>query len=431
MEVIRKTQLAGGKAGYRSDPNAIIADPFEHLEVHHGGADGWITLASKSPRWRYYHYKPEELAEALKEWVGVDSYYSLNTFFKPVRSIESVRELRACWADVDSHRLGYPDWYTHDKLELEVWGEALPPPNLVIFSGRGLFPLWLIEPAPVAALPLWYAIQRYICQTLAYVGADPRSIDAARVARIAGSISSKSGKPVEVRFHHDYRYSLRELKEYLPPLEHKAKKVTLRGIDRTRNLARLYNLYTLHWARIQDLLKLVELREYHMTGHREITCFLYRYWVAVFQDDPEAALAATLELNRTFTEPLPEREVVTATRSAERAYRRKVETGRGYEYSNRKLIEVLSITPEEQQHLKTIIGKAEKYRRKNKARTAKRRGEGVRPRAEYEADRKASKQEKLELLRQAMAANPGASGRQLARLTGLSESYVRKLKAEL
>lgn len=60
-----------------------------------------------------------------------------------------------------------------------------------------------------------------------------------------------------------------------------------------------------------------------------------------------------------FKEPLHEKEVIIDTKSAEKAYEI-----RKYKYTNDKLIKILGITLEEQQHLKTIIfSSKEKYRR--------------------------------------------------------------------
>ena len=56
--------------------------------------------------------------------------------------------------------------------------------------------------------------------------------------------------------------------------------------------------------------------------------------------------------------PFPTREVLTDTKSAEQAY-----IDKRYKYTNAKLIKILEITLDEQQHLKTIISSKEKYRR--------------------------------------------------------------------
>ncbi|BDR74103.1 hypothetical protein K144316041_p10310 (plasmid) [Clostridium tetani] len=75
----------------------------------------------------------------------------------------------------------------------------------------------------------------------------------------------------------------------------------------------LIQLYSLHYARLRDLVKLMELREgmcrmeddsLKATGQREFMCFLYRYWSSCYEWDIENALKSTLDFNKQFREPL-------------------------------------------------------------------------------------------------------------------------------
>src|SRR5699024_590753 len=118
--------------------------------------------------------------------------------------------------------------------------------------------------------------------------------------------------------------------------------------------------------RVIDIAKVCELRDYDVEGHREIILFLYRYFSACFTEDTEEALNRALELNAMFKNPLPENEVIQDTKSATRAYENRL-----YKYTNTKLIEILDITLDEQQHLITIISGKEKSRRSAKEQKAK------------------------------------------------------------
>ena len=180
-----------------------------------------------------------------------------------------------------------------------------------------------------------------------------------------------------------------------------------------------------------------------MTGYREITLFLYRYWSCCFTGDPQEALQQTLEFNQTFTHPLSRKEAVKATVSAQKAWEAKSDKtanerakamgypGAGYRISNTTLIDWLDITPEEQKHLSTIIGPKEKRARDLIAKEEKRRAEGIRPMAEYNQERSEQKGSKKEILKKAMAENPNASIRKLAQITGISKSHVGDLKKEI
>ncbi|WP_035185834.1 replication protein, partial [Alteribacter aurantiacus] len=349
-----------------------------HAWFHHNGGDGWVTVAKRNGQedWKQYHYKPEDLADRLANWIGEDVYFSQNTFFKPQRNIENIRQLRSLYIDLDFYLFNYePDWIL-GKLEYEYFGQAVPEPNILIFSGQGLVLIWLLEPIPQQALPLWQAVQNHFLGTLKTLGGDEKASDAARVFRIAGSINSKNGEMVKAEYRHDYRYVLRDLQhDYLPDLTPEIQPgVKKRG--RKKKVAHLFTTYKLHYARLLDLVKLVEMRSYDVTGYRETICFLYRYWLCCYTNAPAEALNQTQTLNLQFREPLPLKEVERATRSAEKAWKaknseeanavaiKKGYPGAGYNISNKKLIMWLDITAEEQTELRTIISAEEKRKRK-------------------------------------------------------------------
>ncbi|PEK23044.1 replication protein, partial [Bacillus pseudomycoides] len=73
----------------------------------------------------------------------------------------------------------------------------------------------------------------------------------------------------------------------------------------------------------------------------------------------------------------------------------------------------------------------EKQRRDTERKRAKRRAEGVATRKEYLAAENEKKQDRLFQLKEVMAANPKAPQRKIAKIMGVSESYVRKLKKQL
>ena len=89
---------------------------------------------------------------------------------------------------------------------------------------------------------------------------------------------------------------------------------------------------------------------------------MYRYYLCYFKEDIEKSLNDTLELNNMFKQPLKEKEVISATKSAETVFK---DQNKDYKYKNETLINLLGITDEEQKEMKTIISKEEYNRRKN------------------------------------------------------------------
>lgn len=402
---------------------------------------GWITLAKKDPhtkRFFQYHYQPEELASSLSEWTGEDVYFSQNTFFKPQRRIDNIRQLRSLYVDLDVYTKGLePEWVL-GKLEHEYFGQTIPEPNLVVFSGRGLVLIWTIDPIPYMAMPLWRAVENYLVDQMKELGADIKATDPARIFRLAGSINSKNKALVKAEYRHAYRYDIHDLQyDYLPELSPKAQDPKKRGPK--PKVLRMFNTYTLHLSRARDIAKLVELRQGDMEGYRETTCFLYRYWTCCLSNDPARALDDTLDLNSEFIKPLPQKEVINATKCAQKAWEAKSNEkanelakamgypGAGYNLKNSKIIEWLDITPEEQTHMSTIIGSQEKRRRNTAAKMESRRAQGVQPREVYLSEA----EQKRNIIRKAIKENPTMSIRALAQLTGQSRSAVQRVKAEV
>src|SRR5699024_7825989 len=151
-----------------------------------------------------------------------------------------------------------------------------------------------------------------------------------------------------------------------------------------------------------------------------------------------------LDFNEEFAKPLSEREVITATRSAEKAWDAKNNEeantiaklkgfhGAGYNISNEKLIKWLDITEEEQRELNTIIGTHEYNRRKRiRDRQYKREKRGSVTRNKYIATEKEKTEDKLFLLEQAMKKYPNAKGKELAKLLSVTPARISQLKRQL
>lgn len=403
---------------------------------------GWITLAKKDPhtkRFFQYHYQPEELASSLSEWTGEDVYFSQNTFFKPQRRIDNIRQLRSLYVDLDVYTKGLePEWVLC-KLEHEYFGQTIPEPNLVIFSGRGLVLIWTIDPIPYMAMPLWRAVENYLVEQMKELGADIKATDPARIFRLAGSINSKNHALVKAEYRHAYRYDIHDLQyDYLPELTPKAQEPKKRGPK--PKVVRMFNTYTLHLSRARDIARLVELRQGDMEGYRETICFLYRYWTCCLSNDPERALDDTLDLNSEFIKPLAQKEVINATKCAQKAWEAKSNEkanelakamgypGAGYNLKNSKIIEWLDITPEEQTHMSTIIGSQEKRRRNLLLKEEQRRAKGVRPMETYNQERKQKVQDKATILKQLMKNHPTWTNAQLAEEMNTTVRTIQRLK---
>ncbi|QPJ86701.1 DNA-binding response regulator (plasmid) [Sarcina sp. JB2] len=335
-----------------------LSQSVKYINIVHRNSDGWITKAKISAEgYKQWHYKHMQLVKLKFDKDNV--YITLNTFYKTYRRIEYLKELNALFIDLDTYKTDFTKEQILMNLNENYFGKNIPTPNFIIDSGRGLYLIWLIRKVPSMALPLWKAVEEYFYRSLKEFGADRQALDATRILRIPGSINSKTHTEVKIIDNYDYLYDLREIQnEYMPELSEKAP--IRRG--RPKKVKYIYRERSLYYARIQDLIKLCELREYNLKGHRELVLFLYRYYLCYFTEDIEKSLNDTLELNNMFKQPLREKEVLSATKSAETVFK---DQNKDYKYKNETLINLLEISDEEQKEMKTIISK-EEYKRRDR-----------------------------------------------------------------
>ncbi len=359
-------------------------EPIEYLNTVHGTSKGWITRAEISSSFNQWHYKYNDLVK--QDFTSENNYISLNTFYSTYRRLEYLKELKAHFIDLDIYKTKFTKEQVLMRLDEEYFNKRIPRPNLIIDSGRGLYLIWMINSVPSQALPLWKAVEEYLYKELKVFGADRQALDATRVLRVPGSINSKSNTVVEVLEQYEYVYDLREIQEgYLPELDkNKPKKK-----GRPSKTVFIHRERSLYYARIQDIIKLCELRNYDLKGKRELILFLYRYWLCYFTEDTQKALGDTLELNNQFILPLSETEVIRATRSAETVFLSK---DKKYKYKNQTLIDLLEIIEFEETYMKTIISDKE-YKRRKRIRN------NISYQEQLKTDGKLSKKEELEQIR--------------------------------
>ena len=397
------------------------SEQINYLDILHSDSKGWITKAEINSGYKQWHYRYNELLE--QDFNQENVYISINTFYSTFRRLEYLKELKAQFIDLDVYKTGFTKEQIIMHLEADYFNKSIPRPNLIIDSGRGLYLIWLLNSVPSKALPLWKAVEEYLYSVLKPFGADRQALDPTRILRVPGSINSKSKTTVNVIEQYDYIYDLREIQnEYLPELEErKAKKK-----GRPSKTVFIHRERSLYYARIQDIIKLCELREYDLKGHRELILFLYRYYLCYFLEDTQKALEDVLELNREFIYPLSETEVIRATRSAEKVYLSK---DKDYKYKNETLIELLLITELEETYMTTIISNKESKRRRS-IRDEKRYKEKLK------LEGKMSKKEELEQLRAKIKSlrEQGFKNKEIMQMLGITSTttferhitYMRK-----
>ena len=387
-----------------------------YINTLHKDSEGYITVAKMGSHWQQYYFEGiNDLSINLK---GKDVYISQNTFNNKSRRLIHLKELKALYIDIDCYKMNLSKEAVKYFMENDLYGQ-IPVPNMLIDSGRGLYYIIFLENTIAEELPKWQLVEKYLYEKLKDLGADNKALDATRVLRVTGTVNSKNNSIVKVIDTYDYQYTLDEIIEnYIPEVnedrKEKQKPKGVRKKGRKKKFVSLFNLYNLYYTRFKDIKKLVEIRNYEMTGYREITLFLIRYFLNVYHGDDDLVMEEVIEINNSFTEPLEINEVFNATRSGVIGATESV-----YKYSNDKLIKLLDITPSEQKEMATIIGKSEKYYRNNKNRRDNRRDEnGL---TQRESSKLNNENEILELKRKKYTL------KQISEKLNLSIDYVKKV----
>lgn len=387
-----------------------------YINTLHKNSEGFITVAKMKKHWQQYYFEGiNDLSINLND---KDVYISQNTFNNRSRRLTHLKELKALYIDIDCYKVNLSKEAVKYFMENDLYGQ-IPVPNMLVDSGRGLYYIIFLENTVAEDLPKWQLIEKYLYEKLKDLGADNKALDATRVLRVVGSTNSKNNSIVKVIDTYYYQYTLDEIIEnYIPEvIEDRKEKQKPKGIrkkGRKKKFVSLFNLYNLYYTRFKDIKKLVEIRNYEMTGYREITLFLIRYFLNVYHGDDDLVMEEVIEINNSFTEPLEINEVFNATRSGVIGATESV-----YKYSNDKLIKLLDITPSEQKEMATIIGKSEKYYRNNKNRRDNRRDEnGL---TQRESSKLNNENEILELKRKKYTL------KQISEKLNLSIDYVKKV----
>jgi hypothetical protein len=382
-----------------------------------------------------------------------DTYMSQAEFIRPNRRVVNLSRLGLLFADLDTYRIPALAGRPPDALAASVMyfcaEEGIPPPSMLIYSGRGIQAKWLLDGTiPRQALPRWNACQRYLVDRLEHVGADPMAKDASRVLRLVETVNSKSGemcRVVHVQSGIDgqpVRYNFEYLAEALLPTarwtieqqrravaEHIQRKpfklVSVSG-GKTNNL-KGFSGRQLAWDRLEDLRKLAELRGGVSEGSR----MQHLFWRLNFlllsgatnsKQMYHEASALARELDPQWNSRT--KELMTLFSKA-RAYEsgERVSFG-GKEYpplytpKNDTLINLFRITTNEQRQLKTIISSDMVLERDRKRHEIRRRAAGAVDRQTY-LDTANTKQEMAQSLRA-----DGLSVRAIAKQMGISVGAV-------
>jgi len=406
------------------------------IEIHSEALDGQKII-------KVYNTKLKSLKTIVEETEGrEDTYISPNTYFVPKRSGSNIRQYRSLFIDLDVEKYGkHSKKETMTHISELVNQNKIPEPSMIADSGRGFHLYFRIKNAPKQAIQTFQELEDYLYYQLKDLGADLSATDSARVLRLPGTINSRNKATCKiVSINKDIEYSMCELRDkYLNYKEHKQKKIIKTQEVKTKKdfiVRNIYNSYSLHISRAEDITMLCKLRGYDVEGYRNFILHCFSYWKGIYIRDQDQLLREVAALNETFKNSLPDSEVKGVCKSINKAiekfidYEQGVRCGQikrvtkgmrdksGYWYTNKTLIRRLQITELEQQSMKTIINISEKYRRQNvKKKASRRNDEGLTARGQ-------AKQDKIKAVKELY--KKGLTQAEIVRKLGITKGTVSK-----
>ena len=408
--------------------------PLDEASLYHTERWGFFSLlyASESGDGRRKRQRTYPLVKM--PWVidrvdpRRDTWISQAEFAKFNRRLVNLLRVGLCFVDLDVYKtpLGAVSPSAQAALLVDYCdGEGIPVPSVIVSSGRGLYAKWLLSPVlSRRALPYWNAVQTALMKRLRRFGGDPKACDGSRVLRLVGVVNCKSGTVCRV-LHvtqsagEPIRYDIDYLGDCLLPLsreelrrrraERRARREAAEAEDAAGEGAALrvvpgsgcadnlrsFSGRQLAWDRLLDLRRLVDVR-YHgapvLEGSRMSLLFwqlnflllsgathslgLWHEAVAVARGiDPDWGYDST-ELGTLYRKAI-QFEAGETIEFAGRQYPSL------YTPRNDTLINLFSITDEEQRELATIVSRDEARRRDAERKRAQR----ATARAAREADR--------------------------------------------
>jgi hypothetical protein len=215
---------------------SLAVDQIASVSRLHRHLDGVISFAVKSddlfcPIFAVRADDLETVFPEFREHLFKNSYVSINAAVRmarrpmhkigtPKHNTGTLRYLCASYVDIDCHTLGISCGEVLRFAKELVTIQQMPPWSGVVYSGRGMWLLWLLNDAsnpeiahlgayqdnPRNHLQLYARAGEKLRCLLASVGADPAASDAARYVRMPGSFRTD----IEVEVAWEWEDCLRE-----------------------------------------------------------------------------------------------------------------------------------------------------------------------------------------------------------------------------
>ena len=339
----------------------------EWLDIHFGDQsfNGRVFIGHRKHGGGVYTMTARSLSE-LRQYMmlvhasqRMDYYITANTVSGTNRTIDGLFGLQNIVIDVDCHD---KDANAVELVQTFLWraerdmwsGGDLPRPNSIVRTGRGAQLWWAIKPCHASCRYHYDQIKIGLMDHIEALLSEYSELDGLEIDRAASSnpvgyfrlpctYNTVAKRYGTLQVLHSDRYDTHELAGYispLPPSEKRDTQPTQAVAMQKCDLIVLHNAHSTGANRVAQLVKLRNLRNNEVGSEtRNNLCFSVYNALRMSYDHKEA-MERLRAYNSGFKQPMTDAELEHTVCSA-------VRKG-GYKYTNAKLIELLSITEEEQ-----------------------------------------------------------------------------------
>jgi hypothetical protein len=314
------------------EPEIISPNVGPIVRIHRG-PDGYVSFGRKldDDEWQNLpSIKVERLQTMFPAFVQQlmrDSYFSLDTYLTTTR--DHKRYLNACWVDIDLHAPGeiHTLGQRYGQILDMVQARRLPRPSLTVYSGRGVWVLWLLVDRAGSDVPPKAFVEKRLAQEAInrrladLLRADPCGATV-QMIRVPGSTNMKTEpghEVVQYRFlvdlDHNQRsavYTLDQLAQGLG-LELPTMRDSRRLPARSEQSARYLRGWTaLNDQRVSAFRQLEKLRNGFGEGCRNRAAYLYGAFLRGYGMDEKSTWAELQRFAANCQPPMSTRQLRSA-----------------------------------------------------------------------------------------------------------------------
>lgn len=269
--------------------------------------DGYFTINGMMPA---HAIKEAPTAKRLQALLGED-YTPPKSARYPVVQNNALRYLTACFLDFDFYGLPGMTLGRAIGTIIDAQMEGLiPPPSMMIDSGRGLWSLWILRDDKNPRMPVrqdseavgtFNRIQRGLARRLTSIEPDYKALDASRWMRVPGSVNTKPipSKPVRWWVQGNeagpITYELNELATMLGVKPYELPSQVKRSVSPEEREKKQRGYKALHQQRVDKMLTLLELRGTIKVGMRSFVCTMLASFLHRLDIEPNEVQRLTIK----------------------------------------------------------------------------------------------------------------------------------------